>query len=328
MISPSSFGSRMKISFSGYNRGETLQSFPMLVLLDTNRAGFSYGQFASALAGDLRFADADGVTPLPHEIDEWNTNGTSVVWVRVPQLTGSNDFIWAYWGNPLGVNPPTASTNGAMWSADHLAVWHLKETGFPFADSSQQHAVSAGIAPGVTTGFAGKGEILNGTSQYLNPGPIDLGAAFTLSAWVKLDSAATNIQTILANKAGGWNSDGFALFVNSFQTADGKVILETGNGITGMTAVTGTSALPPGQWHRVTAAVDRVGGTARLYVDGIDHTQSSAVQPDMEYQATVNIGRFTNGTLYFKGVLDEVRIEAWMASSNWVWASAMAVSLE
>ena len=35
VLSPGSFGSRMKISFAGYNRGETLQNFPALVLLST-----------------------------------------------------------------------------------------------------------------------------------------------------------------------------------------------------------------------------------------------------------------------------------------------------
>ncbi|HWH69348.1 MAG TPA: hypothetical protein VNT26_08170, partial [Candidatus Sulfotelmatobacter sp.] len=43
-------------------------------------------------------------------------------------------------------------------------------------------------------------------------------------------------------------------------------------------------------------------------------------------QAPLNLGRFTNSTLYFKGSLDEVRIEAGTRSSNWVWASWMTVA--
>src|SRR4029077_5915213 len=134
----------------------------------------------------------------------------------------------------------------------------------PYKDSSQQHPAFSGVAPVVTSGLDGKGELFNGTSQFLNAGAVDLGAAFTLSAWVKLDTTATNIQTILANKTGGWNSDGFALFVNSYQSADQKVILQTGNGTTGVTAATAAGAVPFGQWHRITASVDRLAGSARI----------------------------------------------------------------
>ena len=129
-LNPADYGSRMKISFRGYNRGETLVNFPVLVTLGASLPGFSYRQFASPSGGDLRFADAGGLTALPFETDEWNTNSVSSVWVRVPQLSSTNDFIWAYWGNPMATGPPASSTNGSVWSSDHLLVYHLKENGF------------------------------------------------------------------------------------------------------------------------------------------------------------------------------------------------------
>ena len=115
-LDPTSFGSRMKITFSGYSRSEALANFPALVTLSTNLPGFDYRQFASRTGGDLRFANASGTIPLAHEIDEWNTNGVSTAWVQLPSLASSNDFIWAYWGNPLATNLPATSTNGAVWS--------------------------------------------------------------------------------------------------------------------------------------------------------------------------------------------------------------------
>src|SRR5262249_42738177 len=128
VLDASKFGSRMKISFAGYNRPETLVNFPVLVNLGTNLPGFSYRQFASPSGGDLRFADASGLTALPHEIDEWNTNGVSHIWVQVPSLSDTNDFIWAYWGNPLDNQAPASTTNGTVWSAGYQLVWHLKES--------------------------------------------------------------------------------------------------------------------------------------------------------------------------------------------------------
>jgi hypothetical protein len=50
----------------------------------------------------------------------------------------------------------------------------------------------------------GHGGLFNGSSQYLNSGTIDPGNAFTLPARLKLDPAAFSIQTLWANKIGGW----------------------------------------------------------------------------------------------------------------------------
>ena len=324
-LDPPDYGSRLKLTFAGYNRGETLRNFPLLVNLSTNLPGFSYRQFASPAGGDLRFSDAGGLLLIPHEIDEWNTNGTSLVWVSVPLLSSSNDFIWAYWGNPAAANPPAYTTNGAAWANDEV-VWHLKESGFPYADSTQQHPALSGTAPVLTGAAIGHGGLFNGSSQFLNAGPVNVGPAFTLSAWIKLDPAESNIQTVWANKPGGWNSAGFGLYANTYNTTDGKLLLETGDGTTGLTASTLTNRVTAGQWHHVTAAVNEAAGVARLYVDGTDCTQSAAIATDFPNQTSVNLGCLTNAVYYFKGVLDEARIESGVCSSNWIWASYMTVA--
>ena len=108
------YGSQMKLTFSGYNRGEVLQDFPVLVNLSTNSAGL----FLSAIClGDRRrpaVQDAGGLLPIPFEIDEWNTNGISICLGQCAVAFGTNDFIWAYWGNPLATNVPASSTNGGV----------------------------------------------------------------------------------------------------------------------------------------------------------------------------------------------------------------------
>ncbi|HWI56181.1 MAG TPA: DUF2341 domain-containing protein, partial [Bacillota bacterium] len=266
MLAPLAFGSRLKITFAGYTRGEPLANFPVLVTLSTNLPGFSYRQFASPLGADLRFTDASGGQLIYHEIDEWNTNGTSYAWVQMPLLATTNDCIWAYWGNPAATTPPAYTTNGSVWAPDSDLVWHLKEASLPFADSARQYPALSGVSPASTAALIGRGSGFNGSSQYLNAGPVNLGSAFTLSAWVKLDATANNIQTVWANKGGGWNANGFALYINSYNTADQKLLLETGNGTSGATAATLANVVPPGQWHRVSAAIDEASGVARLYV--------------------------------------------------------------
>ena len=325
-LDPAAFRFRLRVSFTGYNRGEPLLNFPALLNLSTALPGFDYNQFASPAGGDLRFTDSSGRLPIPFEIDEWNPAGTSKVWVRLPQLATTNDCVWDYWGNPAATNPPSSTTNGTAWSTDHWLVWHLKQTGFPYADSAQEHPGLSGTAPASSTGEIGKGCLFDGLSQYVNAGPVNIGGVFTLSAWVKLDPGVTNCATVLANKPGGWNSAGFALYVNSYQTSDQQLRLETGDGTTGTTAATGTGAVSFGAWHQVDAVVNQPAGSAHLFVDGVDRTQSGAVATDFPTQTGINLGRFTNSTLWFKGTLDEVRIANAARSSNWVWASWMTAA--
>jgi hypothetical protein len=320
-LSPSDFACSLKITFSGYNRGETLTNLPVLVNLSTSLPGFSYRQFASVVGGDLRFTDASGSRLLPYEIDEWNTNGVSHVWVTVPSVSGPGDCIYGYWGNLAATNPPAFSTNGSAWAPNHTLVWHLKESGFPYADSAQQYPVLQGVAAASTSGEIGKGCLFNGTTEFLNPGSISLGNGFTFSTWANMDPAATNIQTLCANKAGGSASAGFALYINNWNTANQTLALETGDGVQGMMASTAAGAVLPGAWHHIACVVDRTGGAAHLYVDGIDRTATNAVLPTFINQAGFNLGRFTNNYYYFKGAMDEARLEAGTRSSNWVWAS-------
>jgi len=325
-IDPATFGSQLKISFAGYNRSSALTNFPVLVSLGTNLPGFSYRQFGSPSGGDLRFADVTGIVPLPYEIDEWNTNGTSYVWVQVPVLAGPTNFVWAYWGNPAATNPAATSTNGAVWSPLFELVWHLKESGFPFADSAQMHPALAGVSPVSTAGVIGKGVAFNGSSQFLDAGTFDVGNTFTLSAWVNIAAIAGNIQSLWTDQKGGYGSAGFALFVDTYNVSNKVVDFASGDGSNGNESTTATNSVSFGHWHLVTAAINRTAGTVEFYVDGTDLGGSTAVVTDFATLADVNLGRFTNSSFYFDGAMDEARVQSGVASADWVWASWMTVA--
>jgi hypothetical protein len=315
----------MQIFFSGYNRGEPLANFPVLVNLGTNVPGFSYQQFASPSGSDLRFTDESGLIMIPFEIDQWNTNGASSVWVNVPLISSNDDFIWAYWGNPFATDLPASSTNGEAWPGYDL-VWHLRENAFPYADSTLNYPAKTGVAPVQTTGIVGNGQQFNGSSTFLDAGTVNnLNNAFTLSAWVNVSTANNNIQTIWANQKGGFGSAGFALFVNAFNTENGAVLLDTGDGSNGSEISTAAGAVSFGKWHQVSAAINRSGATATLFVDGIQ-AGSGAVVSDFVNNADLNFGRFTNSALYFNGTMDEARIHSGIDDSNWVWASWATVA--
>ena len=93
-----------KLMVAGYTGTETLTNFPVLVEVrkkDTN--GFSYDDFYHAGGRDIAFVDEKGHV-IPHEIDTWNPNGMSLIWVRLPEMNNGTKFTMCY-RSPL-VNPP------------------------------------------------------------------------------------------------------------------------------------------------------------------------------------------------------------------------------
>jgi hypothetical protein len=328
----------MRIAFSGYTNAETLLEFPVLVRLSTNVPGFSYAQFASPGDGaDLRFAAENG-RELPSEIERWNPSGESLVWVQVPVITSSNDYITAYWGNPIDNTMPPSNTNGAVWeslsgSNNFTLVYHMNQNGLPFADSTLQYPATAGAAPTLATGIVGNGSAFNGSSQFLDPGVVQVGKTFTVSAWVNIAPAATSEQTIWCNKQGGWNTAGFDLYVNSYQTADGKLYFDTADGVGGnVSPRTAAGAISFGQWHLLTGTMDGDNGAVHVYVDGVDKTVATGVDTAFQTTNYVRCGALLTGApgasggLPFNGLMDETRIENGVRSPAWVWASWATVA--
>ena len=118
---------RLPITTSGYTGSETLYNFPLLVKLGEGQPeGFSYSQFQPGQT-DLAFVDENG-NVLNYEIDTWNEEGVSFVWVSVPTLTKTTRIV-ATWGDPDATTEPAARTKGAVWSAvGYAGVWHMDET--------------------------------------------------------------------------------------------------------------------------------------------------------------------------------------------------------
>jgi hypothetical protein len=275
---------------------------------------------------------------LPFQIDQWNPAGESQIWVQVPSITSTNDYITAYWGNTADSAMQPCNTNGAVWttpngSNNFLLVYHLSQSGFPFADSTLQYPANSGVAPISTTGLIGRGCAFNGTSQFLNAGLVNLGKTFTLSAWVNIAPVAMSEQTVWCNKQGGWNTAGFDFYVNSYQTNDGKVYFDTADGVGGnVSPRTAAHAVTFGQWHLLTGTMDGVNGAVHVYVDGVDQTIATGV--DTAFQATnsVRCGSLltgapgATGSLCLNGSMDEARIENSVRSSAWVWASWATVA--
>jgi uncharacterized delta-60 repeat protein len=70
----------------------------------------------------------------------------------------------------------------------------------------------------------------------------------------------------------------------------------------------GTTALSDGQWHHVAFSLDRVSGTASLYLDGRLEAQVAAPLLNPDNASPLRVGVDASGTHFFKGELDELRL--------------------
>ena len=128
------YARQMALTVDGYTGAETLTNVPVLVRLSTAISGFDYNDFASPSNGaDLAFFDAHE-RRLAYEIDEWHTNGTSLVWVKLPELKKGTRFT-AAWGG-VGCVPMDGHATGHEVWCDYAGVWHMNEDSGTAYDST------------------------------------------------------------------------------------------------------------------------------------------------------------------------------------------------
>ena len=125
----------LELTVAGYTGTEVLTNVPTLVRLSTAIPGFSYSGFATTNGADLAFFTPEG-RPLPYEIDEWNTNGESLVWVRLPVFANGTRFT-AAWGRPA-TNNQQPTTSNQVWR-EYAGVWHMNEPSGTAFDSTEHH---------------------------------------------------------------------------------------------------------------------------------------------------------------------------------------------
>ena len=318
-------GMKMKITFAGYDKAETLANFPALVKLNEALSGFLYAQFASTNGWDLLFEDADDEVELNYEVEEWDTNGESYVWVQVPELTNGT-YIWAYWGDPANAaSPAPCTTNGATWSDEYAGVWHMTEQNAIDSTTNGNTGVAGGSAGvSVLTGgqigsaidfppnASGKGYI-----GFPGGGSLLMGQSFTFSTWVRWDGSGNPGYCMVASKKNEYNhSDGWCIETHS-DNHNVKTLGSSGGGPE--LDVTVNSVWTDHNWVYLTCVYN--GSSVSVYADG-GLVGSGGIATVVE-----NAGRdlvLGNDCGYeennFDGPMDEARCVKALRSADWIWA--------
>ncbi len=147
--------------------------------------------------------------------------------------------------------------------------------------------------------------------------PLYLGDVFTIAMWI-FPVPATNTfkkQVIVSNQpgtvTGGFSTgSGFTLSYNTYGggSEDGALFFETADG-TERRAFKVDSAIKTNTWQHVAVAVDKIGGVARVYLNG---TLASTVTEGPEFLASfltsqyIQLGGMMDGVFFYSGRMDDV----------------------
>jgi len=294
------FPSRLKITLGGYSSYETLTNFPALVRLGPAIHGFDYETFASSTGGDLRFSSADGTAVLNFEIENWNVDGESCIWVQIPLLPPGGTHIWARWGNHGETAPPGWLTHGSVWDTNYKGVWHANDR---VVDSTSHRSDAMEDSAGDVAGNIAGGKSFNGSNQRVSLGnrpAHNLVDDITLSAWVNPAAGSAGEDDIISRWGDSYilqiNGKRPRLHIDGWRQAD--------------TTLTG------GAWELVTVTYDNSSGTIRFYLNGDPNGVQSYSQV-AGINDTLYFGS-RGGSQWFEGKLDEFRISDTVRSADWI----------
>ena len=327
-FSASDYAHFIDIAFPGYSGTETLANFPVLVKLSEGLAGFRYADFARGDGFDLCFTDANGKL-LAHEIDTWNTNGVSSVWVKIPSLTASTT-IKAHYGCVKPIVPKVES----VWDSDYVGVWHMGEQKLPLADSTgaSRDITSAdgsgigygvaGIAGGaVDFGATGAGRCVN-ADDHAN---LDGFQKMTIEAWTYQTSRPTGSDKntgILGKRNSAGSQASYYLYDNGTAQKTSFDVSSSGSSSQAAGNLVPTAL---NVWNHQVHTFDgsQSANNAKGYLNGEYKSSGTAnVSQIFAGSAELHIGSFQSGdTRNFPGRIDEVRISKCVRSADWIKAT-------
>jgi hypothetical protein len=278
---------------------------------------------ASAPNGvDIRVVDEFGIR-LDHEIEQWDPDAISTVWVRLAGLGAEGTSVFVYFESPQV--PPDVASPEDVWSAAHLAVWHL--AGSPMgagsvADSTApaENGTPASFGTGnVAVGRIGGALAFDGQNDVVDidgsaEGPLDVTGPLTLSAWVRPEEAVGG--TIVARR------DGFdAQWQLELELLGGTLprlafVRGTSSGPSALCLWASQGGLSLNEWHHVAVVVSAAGDPVLFFVDGESVSflpNQTCDDPPLSFGFDVSIGARWNSSpsigFPLQGVIDEVRLE-------------------
>jgi hypothetical protein len=312
---------RMHLDLDNGNGPEDLVDFPVLVVLDPTMIDYSVIQSGGE---DLRFIANDLTTELAYEIESWNSNGPSYVWVKVPIIRSQTiDRIWMYYGNSAA---NSGQDPASVWSNSYASVWHLASpTPSQFQDSTGNgnNLTSSGSigASQILDGQVSSSLNFDGGDDFLSGTPnssLDITGDITLMAWVYPESWNTIFPRIIHYHS---PSVKYVLgLVGEQAISTEERCWWAGNPTADANAITDT--LPLNAWSHLAAVYNSSQSSWTLFQDGVQIATVDAddIASNTE-QLSIGVRFETTGVIFhIDATLDEVRIIDGARSGSWIYA--------
>ena len=316
----SAFAHKAYITFSGYEGETTLTNFPALVRLADGVGGFAHADCALAGGRDVRFSLGDG-RELPSEVVSWNEDGTSEFYVRVPELAGKSTRIMVFWGSAAA---PARDPRLKVWDRSYTGVYGMGDAGRALVDASSSDIL--GAVPGTVTDATGivgtaKGFAEANKTYYTVGMPQEIPNYYlgsTMECWFKVAAfpSSDNRPMVAFYPTAGMYNMGIVFRMRSSGKISANMGYSSSNGGDNYGTELTSAVAEAGVWHHamVTFATDR---TLTLYLDGARAGSTVRSKPRFPTDAILNSHTVLIGsggdngnwrTLYFDGILDEVRL--------------------
>ncbi|MFW0837853.1 MAG: DUF2341 domain-containing protein [Candidatus Komeilibacteria bacterium] len=242
------------------------------------------------------------------------TNSVTTVNGRpaLSQYKGDIEYDWVYYRKLASTQPTAGSPATEENAPGPVGYWNFNE-GFGTTAYDSTGYGNDGTISGATwvqNGKSGRALSFNGSSDYIITNN-DIGISGTdertVSLWVKTTSANVTTNSIIFGMGTAAANNLFAMRTDSttdtWRFTDASVARETNVSTTG-------------QWQHIVTILDS-SQQLSVYIDGIITDVNNI---DLSSQDTTNapfyIGSSVNNTLYFDGLIDEVRIYDRALSAN------------
>lgn len=321
---------RTRITVNVPSLQASLQEVPVLLILNSSRAT----HIAGTAETGVRVVD-DNDNPLEHEIETWDSNGDSYLWVRVPTMTSATPvYLWVYYGGS-GAGPQPTPDN--VWTSNYVAVWHLQEDVVDGATdgvhndstSNGHNGIQRRNEPVVGNGIIGRAQYFDGSDDYIDvaaTGGLATGyAQMTILARAQVFSNANNpFQHIVG--AGGEDSVGrYRQLYWDRTTAGWTGRYRTDNSVQVLSGQGNYST-----WSVVASVYD--GGQVRMYLDGQEIgtpenlTGNLAALEDFTIGANPTLDADDGSNRDFDGYIDELRISWQARSEDWLGVQSQSMN--
>ncbi|MBR2839623.1 MAG: DUF2341 domain-containing protein, partial [Kiritimatiellae bacterium] len=304
--------------------GDAVANFPAPMTLSEGLNGFSYAGLGPG-GCNLRVKDMEG-NLLPHEIEKWDPDGYSIVWVKLPSLSQSATVMLS-WGDP-----DAATATGSLWD-DAVNVFHF---GDDIKKDSSKWSLDSAQTPDVVVGIVGDGmtSATNGTKRFLvdsvTPSALGLNGStpFTIAFWLK--GSASSESNYLYHMRTKSNPDAEVIVTYNYNEPRwGNVWPRTVELIgSGISRADSHIEAPDFGWHHFAYTYD--GSNVRKYLDGelvgtVAASKTLKVWLDdySSIEQRISVGGGTGGQNLSGATFDEVRLEPVCRSAAWIKALAL-----